>query len=86
MGTIKHSKTSEDHHQGHILAIAISPDDQYLVTGGADKSIKVWKFDTMEFVQTLGTHRGAVTSLVFRQSGALEMYSGSTDRSIKVSC
>jgi ribosomal RNA-processing protein 9 len=82
-GSIKFSKTSENHHHGIILCVAISPDNQYLVTGGADKQIKVWKFDTLQFVQDLGNHRGAVTSLIFRQSGALELYSGSTDRSIK---
>lgn len=85
VGGIKFSKTSENHHHGIILCVAISPDNQYLVTGGVDKKIKVWKFDTLQFVQDLGNHRGAVTSLIFRQSGALELYSGSTDRSIKVS-
>jgi ribosomal RNA-processing protein 9 len=83
VGAIKYSKKSENHHHGTILCVAISPDNQYLVTGGVDKNIKVWKFDTLEFIQDLGNHRGAVTSLVFRQSGALELYSGSTDRSIK---
>jgi ribosomal RNA-processing protein 9 len=83
VGIIKYSKTSENHHHGTILCVAISPDNQYLVTGGVDKNIKVWKFDTLKFVQDLGNHRGAITSLVFRQSGPLELYSGSTDRSIK---
>uniref|UniRef100_A0A7E4VBC5 WD_REPEATS_REGION domain-containing protein n=1 Tax=Panagrellus redivivus TaxID=6233 RepID=A0A7E4VBC5_PANRE len=83
VGTIRHSKEKLTDHKGTILAIAISPDSRYLVTGGIDKTIKVWNFETLEFFKDLGTHRGAVTSLVFRQHGTLEMYSGSTDRSIK---
>lgn len=84
VGLIRHSKDKPTDHKGIILAIAISPDGRYLVTGGVDKTIKVWNFETLEFAKDLGTHRGPVTSLVFRQHGQLEMYSGSADRSIKV--
>jgi len=84
VGTIKNSKDVKNDHRGHILAIAISPDDRYLVTGGIDKVIKVWKFDTLEFFKNLGDHRAPITSLVFRQSSVLEMFSGSMDRTIKV--
>lgn len=83
VGLIKHSKNSRHDHRGTILSIAISPDDKYLVTGGSDKMIKVWKFDTFQFFKDLGNHRGPVTSLVFRQSSVLELYSGSSDRTIK---
>jgi len=60
-----------------LLACALSPDDKYLVTGGADGRLDVWDFDTLALVKSFPTaHRAAITSLVFRQlskKGLVEM-------------
>ncbi|KAH7710041.1 U3 small nucleolar RNA interacting protein 2 [Aphelenchoides avenae] len=81
-GVLQHSKQNTRCHKGQVNAVAISPDEKFVVTGGVDKAVKVWRFDTLEHVKDLGTHRGAITSLAFR-SGTDELFSSSVDRSIK---
>ena len=47
--------------------------------------IKIWNFETLEFVTQFKDHRGPITSLTFRKSDtAIELITASTDRSLKV--
>ena len=71
-------------HKGLVTCVAISPDDKYLVTGGADQMIKVWNFETLVHIKDFAGHRGAITSLVFRHNFSGQLFSASKDRSIKV--
>ncbi|XP_052780912.1 U3 small nucleolar RNA-interacting protein 2-like isoform X2 [Mya arenaria] len=70
-------------HTGHILAMAISTDGNYLATGDADKLIHLWDAGTMELIYTFKGHRDAVTGLSFRKD-THELYSCSDDRSVKI--
>lgn len=86
-GVIKLSKKQKDGskaHKGAVTCCAISPDDKYLATGGADATVKIWSFDTLEHVKDFTEHRGAVTSLTFRKvKNTTELFSASADRSVK---
>ncbi len=69
------------------MTCAISPDDQFLVTGGDDTAINVWRLDSLELVKGYPKlHRAAVTALTFKKctSPSMELYSGSDDKAIKV--
>ena len=49
-----------------VLALAISPDEKWLVSGGDDCLIRVWNAKTMRFKSTFrGGHKKKVTGLAF---------------------
>ena len=60
--------------QGHgnaVQAIAFSPARTLLASGGADKSIKVWKADSLRLERTYRKTRDFVTALAFSPNGRL---------------
>ena len=81
-------------HTDEILALAISPDGKYLVSGGRDRMIGVWSIPTSNsasassetWVRGLRGHKDAITALRFRQArdSPYELYSASLDRTIKL--
>lgn len=85
-------------HTDEILALAVSPDGKYLVSGGRDKRIGVWSIpqdsgassssskQAEKWLKGLGGHKDAITVLRFRQalSSPYELYSASLDRTIKL--
>lgn len=78
-----HSRDSEMHHTGHILALAVSTDSKFLVSGGADKIIHVWKVESCEHVHRFQGHRDIVTGLAFRMNSH-QLFSSSYDKCVKV--
>jgi WD40 repeat protein len=56
---------------------------QILVSGSADKTIKIWRLDTGELLQTLNGHSAAVNSVAISPDGEF-IVSGSSDKTIKI--
>ncbi|OLP18236.1 hypothetical protein BST81_11805 [Leptolyngbya sp. 'hensonii'] len=58
-------------HEAPIRALALSPDRQWVATGGDDRTIRIWDVQTGKPVWTIGsaltqgTHRGTIAGLVF---------------------
>ena len=79
----KKNHQTQSGHSSCILALAISSDSKFLVSGCHDKIIHVWNPETMQFIHTFKGHRGPVSGLVFRK-GTHQLFSSSFDRSVKV--
>ena len=76
------NKTYKGHTQS-ILAVAVSSDGKYVVTGGADCKIIVYETETLKPVRVFTQHRAGVTGLAFRR-GTNEMFSCGRDKVVRV--
>ena len=69
-------------HAGAINVLVLSADEKQMLSGGGDKTIKLWATDADKPIHVFKGHSGPVTSLAF---GNKEKWatSGSSDRSVK---
>jgi ribosomal RNA-processing protein 9 len=80
------SRKLNDQYQmvdGEILAIAVTTDGKYIVSGGRDNTIRIYDVrQKYAEIKTLTGHRDAITSLCFKRE-SYSLFSGSLDRCIK---
>lgn len=69
--------------RGHVLALALTSDSKYLASSNEDCLIHIWDGNSLKLIKSLDLHQGYITSLSFRV-GSYTLYSGSTDKSIKI--
>jgi WD40 repeat protein len=72
--------------EGHARAVhglAAAPDGSVLVTGGEDKTVRVWEVATGKQLRSLQGHLATVTAVAVRPDGA-QAASGSEDGAIRV--
>ncbi|GFR47832.1 hypothetical protein Agub_g9610 [Astrephomene gubernaculifera] len=70
-------------HHKPILSLATTPDSKYLVTGSADKTVRVWDVCTGYCMLTLRGHSGEVTCVALTPNGR-RILSGGTDHHVVV--
>lgn len=58
-------------HSDSIIAFAVSPDSQTLVSSSADRTINIWNLNTGSLIQTLSGHLSSVSSVSFSQNGQI---------------
>ena len=66
-----------------LSALAISPDQKHLATGGADSRIQLWELATGRLVREFPGHAGRILQLVFTPGGN-ELLSASWDKTARV--
>jgi eukaryotic-like serine/threonine-protein kinase len=69
------------HLRGHsraVLAVAWSPDDQWVATGSKDKTARIWNAATGVACLTLAGHEGSIRAIAFAPDGKL-LATGSAD-------
>eukprot|EP00743_Colponemidia_sp_Colp-15_P007335 GILK01007920.1.p1 GENE.GILK01007920.1~~GILK01007920.1.p1 ORF type:complete len:837 (-),score=174.74 GILK01007920.1:118-2286(-) len=76
-------KIIPDAHQGRIDCVAMSSDGKLIVSGGSDKQVKIWAFDTCEIIRVLEGHKDDVTDVIITYDDTW-IVSGSLDGSVIV--
>lgn len=84
-GTAKVSLASQTvgYHSGGASCVNISPNGQYLISGGWDKLIKIWNPSTKTLVKSFKGHTAVVTSVAFTPNST-QVVSGSSDGTVKI--
>lgn len=70
-------------HQDSVLAIAINPLQETLISASADQTLKMWNLRTYELLYTFTGHRGPVSCLAITAKGET-LISGSFDETLKI--
>ena len=70
-------------HGSSVRSVAFSADGRHVVSGSADKTIKIWDCETGTCTQTLEGHGDWVRSVAFSADGR-HVVSGSDDQTIKI--
>ena len=70
-------------HTGLVTALACSPDGTRIVSGSADKTLKIWDAASGGELATLVGHKGPVTAVAYCSDGT-RIASGSADKTLKI--
>src|SRR5262249_37013788 len=68
---------------GKIYAVALSPDSQRIVTGGADGAVRLWDVHTGKQVGSPIRHPSSVQAVAFSPDGQM-ILSGSSDQTARL--
>lgn len=70
-------------HKNAVQALAVDPLGQWLASGGADRTVRLWNLDTQQMRRTYRNHSDFVSALAFSSDSAT-LAAGSLDGSIKL--
>ncbi|KAG8985165.1 pre-rRNA processing protein, partial [Tulasnella sp. 427] len=70
-------------HTDEVLALALSSDGKYLVSGGKDRKVVVWDAQQFRWLKSFGGHKDLISALVIRK-GTHQLFSASYDRTVKI--
>lgn len=63
-------------HSESITSVAISPDDQYVLSGGDEGSVILWERESAREVRTFRGHKGKITAVAFALDGTSILSAG----------
>jgi WD40 repeat protein/tRNA A-37 threonylcarbamoyl transferase component Bud32 len=69
-------------HEGWVNGVAFSPEGKILATGGWDRTVRLWNFETEGPFLTIDKHDGRVTAVAFSPDGRQVVSSGG-DRTVR---
>jgi len=70
-------------HRTYVTCLAVSPDGGFVLSGGADGTIRLWRMDTGECVWLVAAHRGGVNALEISADGN-HLLSGGEDGLVRL--
>ncbi|MEA5569912.1 WD40 repeat domain-containing protein [Calothrix sp. UHCC 0171] len=56
-------------HSEKVTSVVISPDGKSIISGGADKTVKVWNIHTGKILRTITGHTGEISSVAVSPDG-----------------
>ncbi|KAJ3100215.1 hypothetical protein HK100_004741, partial [Physocladia obscura] len=72
-----------DKHYGLVLTVAVSSDGQFVVSGSADWTLKIWDLKVGVLLKTLIGHQGSVNTVAISTDNRF-IVSGSDDSRVKI--
>lgn len=69
-------------HEGEVRAVAFSPDDRLLASGGDDRTVRVWDVATGRLLSTMTGHSQKIFTVTFSPDGS-RIVSGGNDQVIR---
>ncbi|MEI6207126.1 MAG: FlgO family outer membrane protein [Desulfuromonadales bacterium] len=79
----RNNKISDIRADKDVLAVAVSPDGKYIVSGGQDKNLTLWDSSNGSRIRTMTGHSNDVTSVLFSPGGK-QIVSAGSDKKIVV--
>lgn len=70
-------------HADTVWAVALTPDNQTVISGGFDRTIRLWNQETGAALRVLTGHTDAVRTIAVSSDGQI-IASGSSDKTIKI--
>ncbi len=70
-------------HRDTVLAVAISPNNQWLATGSIDRTMRLWHLPSGQLAQVITDFSSAIKALAFSPDSA-KLVGGSWDKTIKI--
>ena len=70
-------------HSNEVTTVAVSPDDRHVISGSADKTMKLWDLRTGNELATFRGHTAGIQSVAFSSDGRF-VASGSRDHSVRL--
>jgi WD40 repeat protein len=70
-------------HAGPVSSLCLSPDGRLALSGGADRTLRLWEIESARCLRIFEGHHGAVTSMALSGDGRLAL-SGGVDAALKL--
>lgn len=70
-------------HGGPVYSVAFTPDDQFVVSAGADQTVRVWSLETGQQKFQMRGHQGSIHAIAVAADGSLA-YTAGSDGTLRV--